>query len=76
MWSFHHITPGCQTWRGEEGSAVGKIEGGIIQISFLVDERGDEVFSHTKPGTSVECLAFLLKDEVKSTLFDKTGLCC
>lgn len=76
MWSFHHITPGCQTWRGEEGSAVGKIEGRIIQISFLADQSGDEGFSNTNPGTSVESLAFLLKDEVKSTLSDKTGGCC
>lgn len=76
MCSFHHITPCCQAWRGEEGSAVGKIEGGIIQISFLADESRDEGLSNTNPGTSLQSLAFLLKGEAQSTLFDKTGGCC
>lgn len=76
MWSFHHITPCCQTCCGEEGSAVGKIEGRIIQISFLADESRDEGFLNMNPVTSLESLAFLPKDEVRSTLFDKTGVCC
>ena len=62
MQSFHHITFCCQTCCGEEYSTVGKIEDRIIQISFLADESGDEVFN-TNPATSLESLALLTEDE-------------
>lgn len=73
MRSFHHITFCCQTCCGEEYSTVGKIEDGIIQISFLADESRDEVFN-TNPATSLESLAFLTEGEVEEYLL--IWMCC